>query len=74
MLFPEHEWPPLIDPDGYRARVATGRERASRSSVLFCGMGRDVIGRQSQSWVRFPDLGWKVVSAHVSTIEGPRLR
>jgi len=45
MLFPEHEWPPLIDPDGYRARVATGRERASRSSVLFCGMGRDVIGR-----------------------------
>jgi hypothetical protein len=27
-------------------------------------------GRQSQTWVRFPDVGWKVVSAHVSTIEG----
>ncbi len=23
-------------------------------------------GRQSQIWVRFPDLGWKIVSAHVS--------
>ena len=27
-------------------------------------------GRQSQTWVRFADVGWKVVSAHVSTIEG----
>ena len=23
-------------------------------------------GRQSQQWVRFPDLGWRIVSAHVS--------
>jgi hypothetical protein len=30
--------------------------------------GREAIGRQSQTWVRFPDLGWKVVSAHVSTL------
>ena len=28
--------------------------------------GRDGIGRQSQTWVRFPELGWKIVSAHVS--------
>lgn len=27
------------------------------------------IGRQSQTWVRFPD-GWKIVAAHVSLIEG----
>jgi len=25
------------------------------------------VGRQSQSWVRFPE-GWRVVAAHVSTI------
>ena len=25
-------------------------------------------GRQSQTWVRFPELGWKVVSAHVSVM------
>lgn len=28
------------------------------------------IGRQQQSWVRFPD-GWKVVAAHVSVIPVP---
>ncbi|MGU3537299.1 oxalurate catabolism protein HpxZ [Methylobacterium sp. A54F] len=28
------------------------------------------IGRQSQTWVRFPD-GWKVVAAHVSVIDVP---
>jgi hypothetical protein len=34
---------------------------------------RELIGRQSQTWVRFPDLGWKVVSAHVSTTDGKAL-
>ena len=33
--------------------------------------GREAIGRQSQTWVRFPQLGWKVVSAHVSAVERP---
>ena len=31
--------------------------------------GQDLIGRQSQTWVRFPDLGWTVVAAHVSTMD-----
>lgn len=30
--------------------------------------GRELVGRQSQTWVRFPDAGWKVVAAHVSTV------
>lgn len=30
--------------------------------------GKDLVGRQSQTWVRFPGEGWKVVSAHVSAI------
>jgi hypothetical protein len=30
--------------------------------------GRELIGRQSQTWVRFPSLDWKVVNAHVSTM------
>ena len=29
--------------------------------------GRLVNGRQSQTWVRFPQ-GWRIVSAHVSTL------
>ncbi|MFQ3585788.1 MAG: oxalurate catabolism protein HpxZ [Cyanobacteriota bacterium] len=24
------------------------------------------LGRQSQMWYKFPDIGWKIVSAHVS--------
>lgn len=28
------------------------------------------VGRQSQSWVRFPE-GWRVVAAHVSIIDEP---
>jgi hypothetical protein len=31
--------------------------------------GRDMPARQSQTWVRFPDVGWKVVLAHVSVTE-----
>ena len=30
--------------------------------------GHELIGRQSQTWVRFPAAGWKVISAHVSTM------
>ena len=29
------------------------------------------IGRQMQTWVRFPE-GWRVVAAHVSIIEAPK--
>ncbi|MBV8911545.1 MAG: DUF3225 domain-containing protein [Acetobacteraceae bacterium] len=32
--------------------------------------GRDGIGRQSQTWVRLPGLGWKVIAAHVSIMPG----
>ncbi len=30
--------------------------------------GTTQIGRQSQTWVRFPDAGWRVVAAHVSLL------
>jgi Protein of unknown function (DUF3225) len=70
---------------GPRARVP-GRPRGPLGGLTFAvkdlfdvaglttggGNGCDVVGRQSQTWVRFPEVGWKVVSAHVSTMEGPR--
>ena len=37
-------------------------------TLEFSLIGRTEIARQSQTWVRFPDVGWKVVHAHVSTI------
>jgi hypothetical protein len=50
--------------------LTLGRDLAT-VNLEFKLRGRDVIGRQSQTWVRFPDLGWKVVSAHVSAMSAP---
>ena len=36
------------------------------------GRGKDQIGRQTQTWVRFPE-GWKVINAHVSVIAADAL-
>lgn len=47
--------------------LTLGRDVAT-VNLEFKVRGRELIGRQSQTWVRFPDAGWKVVSAHVSTM------
>jgi hypothetical protein len=47
--------------------LTLGRDVAT-VNLEFKVRGRDAIGRQSQTWVRFPDVGWKVISAHVSTM------
>ena len=47
--------------------LTLGRDLAT-VNLEFKVRGREVIGRQSQTWVRFPALGWKVVSAHVSAL------
>lgn len=66
-----------------RARSAQGLARTIHDTVITT-YGRDTatamtlfrregapgrIGRQSQTWLRFPE-GWKVVAAHVSLIDG----
>jgi hypothetical protein len=48
---------------------AYGPDFATANAEFFRD-GATARGRQSQSWVRFPD-GWKVVAAHVS-MEGQR--
>jgi len=47
--------------------LTLGRDLAT-VNLEFKVRGKELIGRQSQTWVRFPDVGWKVVSAHVSTM------
>ena len=47
--------------------LTLGRDLAT-VNLEFKVRGREAVGRQSQTWVRFPDLGWKVVTAHVSTM------
>lgn len=47
--------------------LTLGRDFAT-TNLEFKVRGKDMIGRQSQTFVRFPDEGWKVVAAHVSTV------
>ena len=47
--------------------LTLGRDLAT-VNLEFKVRGRDLVGRQSQTWVRFPGLGWKVIAAHVSTM------
>jgi hypothetical protein len=39
-------------------------------STEFRNPGGSMIGRQTQTWIRFPD-GWKIVAAHVSLMPQP---
>jgi hypothetical protein len=43
-----------------------GRDFAT-ANAEFLRVGATTPGRQSQSWVRFPE-GWRVVSAHISML------
>ena len=65
------------------ARPATGLARTLAHTVIttygcdfatamteFRRGGDAAVGRQSQSWVRFADGGWRVVAAHVSRLPG----
>jgi hypothetical protein len=52
-----------------RTQITTYGESFATASTLFVrDSAPNLIGRQMQTWVRFPD-GWKVVAAHVSLIE-----
>ena len=69
---------------GYLAQAQlTHEERNQIGNDLYGAFGRDfataniefvrtapAIGRQSQTWVRFPE-GWRIVAAHVSVIDDP---
>jgi 1-carboxybiuret hydrolase subunit AtzH-like protein len=48
-----------------------GRDCAVASTLFHrAAMGAKKVGRQMQTWVRFPE-GWRVVAAHVSIIDTP---
>jgi extradiol dioxygenase family protein len=44
-----------------------GRDAAVASTLFYRDSLPGKVGRQMQTWVRFPD-GWKVAAAHVSII------
>ena len=54
-----------------RTRIATyGRDCAIAATLFRRENAPGKVGRQMQTWVRFPD-GWKIVAAHVSVIDDP---
>ena len=47
-----------------------GRDTAVASTLFYRDTLPGKVGRQMQTWVRFPE-GWKIVAAHVSIIDEP---
>ena len=63
---------PGIKEKRIRLEILTLGRDVATVNLEFKVRGKDLIGRQSQTWVRFADVGWKVIAAHVSTMnEGP---
>jgi hypothetical protein len=50
--------------------TAYGRDLAVASTLFHRAGMPGKVGRQMQTWVRFPE-GWRVVAAHVSVIDEP---
>jgi AtzH-like len=48
-----------------------GKEFAVASTLFNRVSAPGKVGRQMQSWVKFPE-GWRVVAAHVSLIDAPQ--
>lgn len=48
--------------------TAYGRDTAVASTLFYRDSAPGKVGRQMQTWVRFPE-GWRIVAAHVSIID-----
>jgi hypothetical protein len=48
-----------------------GRDFAVASTLYYRTTAPGKVGRQMQTWVRFPE-GWRVAAAHVSAIDEPK--
>jgi len=54
-----------------QTRIATyGRDLAVAATLFRRESAPGKVGRQMQTWVRFPE-GWRIVAAHVSVIDDP---
>src|ERR1700742_1366558 len=49
-----------------------GRDTAVASTLFYRDSTPGRVGRQMQTWVRFPE-GWRIVAAHVSVIDEPKV-
>ena len=49
--------------------ITTFGRHTATAMTEFVREGSARTGRQSQTWVRFADGGWRVVAAHVSLLQ-----
>ena len=49
-----------------------GRDTAIASTLFHRESTPGRVGRQMQTWIRFPE-GWRIVAAHVSIIDEPKV-
>jgi hypothetical protein len=54
-----------------RTEITTYGTDFATCNTTFQREGSDRTGRQSQTWIRVPGQGWRVVSAHVSLLVTP---
>jgi hypothetical protein len=54
-----------------RLDIVTLGHDVATVTLVYKVRGKEATGRQMQTWVRFPDAGWKVVAAHVAMITDP---
>ena len=65
-------------PVGLMRRIAKtvvttyGRDTAVASTLFYRDSAQGKVGRQMQTWVRFAE-GWRIVAAHVSIIDEPKV-
>src|SRR5437667_5984773 len=52
--------------------TAYGRDVAVASTLFYRDSAPGRVGRQMQTWVRFPE-GWRIVAAHVSIVDEPKV-
>ena len=50
-----------------------GRDTAVASTLFYRDSLPGKVGRQMQTWMRFPE-GWRIVAAHVSVIDEPKAK
>ena len=50
-----------------------GRDTAVASTLFYRDSLPGKVGRQMQTWMRFPE-GWRIVAAHVSVIDEPKVQ
>jgi hypothetical protein len=63
----------LMRKTGRTVITTYGRDTAVASTLFYRDTLPGKVGRQMQTWVRFPE-GWRIVAAHVSIIDEPKVK